>query len=165
MKISVRTESKLQTIADNLMLPVMYILQWNTFEAPQRTHFWNNTKLPIESMSGLDSQAMVSVEADTTARRRWLGYIPLFHMPIFGGWKKYAVIAPRVPQDTWFVGWLAGDTAGVSHIQLDGPVRLLLGSGPAHFFGSNEHGEQIALQMIGQGSVGVRSEFSRLPLL
>ncbi len=165
MKIPVVRESLWQVTADYLMLPIMYFLQLNLFESPQRTHFWNNTKMPIQSVHWLRSDAVVSVEADTTAKRRWFGPIPLFHMPIFGGWKQYVVIAPQVPQNEWYIGWLAGDVAGVSHITLSGSVRLLLGSGPAQFFGVNEHGEQIMLQEVGRGEVGVRSEHSALPLL
>ncbi len=165
MKIPVTAETGLQKLGDMMMLPLMYFLQLNLFETPQRTHFWNNTKFPIESLHWLDGDRLVSVPADETAVRRWLGYIPIFHMPIFGGWKRYVVIAPVIPCDEWFVGWIAGDTAGISNITLHTSVRLLQGSGPAQFFGADSEGQQIALRIVGYGQVGVRSEFSALPLL
>ncbi len=165
MKLPVASESRLEILLDYLMLPIMYILQWNFFETPQRTHFWNNTKLAILGTHALDSTSMISVPGDSTATQRWLGYVPIFHMPIFGGWKEYVVIAPHVDQDVWFVGWLVGDTAGISRVTLRSPVRLLLGSSPAHFFGLNEHGEQIVIREIGRGTIGKRGQFSKYPLL
>ena len=158
-------ESLLQKIADALMLPLMYILQFNLREVPQRTHVWNNTKHANDSVRHLDPAAIISIEGDTDAVRRWLGPLPIFHMPIIGGWKQFIVLEPTVPQDEWYVGWLAGDTLGVSHIALRDKVRLLQGQGTAQFFGVNEHGEQISLRLVGRGQVGKACEFSRIPLL
>lgn len=143
----------------------MYFLQGNLFEIPQRTHFWNNTKFPNEAIRHLDVSMLVSVEGDRAAVQRWLGIVPVFHMPIFGGWKKYAVIKPVVPQDIWFVGWVVGDALGLSHIPLQHQVRLLQGNGSAQFFAVNEHGEQIQLQLVGYGEVGKRGDFNKVPLL
>lgn len=165
MKISISSETKLQKFGDVCMIPIMYFLQMNLFETPQRTHFWNNTKFPTASFHWLEADDLVSVPGDTAAVRRWFGYVPIFHMPIFGGWKKYVVIAPTDPIAEWYVGWVAGDTAGVSNIKLSTPVRLLLGSGPAQFFGADKFGQQIKLKTIGFGEVGRRSEFSSFPLL
>ncbi len=160
-----KEESWLEKIGDYLMLPLMYLLQVNIFESPQRTHFWNNTKYTSEHVRLLDSRFFVSVAGVARSVRRWLWYLPLFHMPIVGGWREYVVLAPAVPQDQWYVGWIAGDALGISHIKLKDQVRLLRGDGPVQFFGLNEHGEQIVLHLIGEGIIGKRSEFSSVPLL
>jgi hypothetical protein len=158
-------ESWLEKIGDALMLPLMYLLQMNIREVPQRTHFWNNTKYPNDAVRHLDADAIISIPGDAIASRRWFGPLPIFHMPIIGGWKKFVVLEPTVPQDQWYIGWIAGDTLGVSHITLRAEVRVLQGPGAAQFFGQNEHGEQIQLRQVGVGEVGRAGEFSHVPLL
>ncbi len=165
MKFPVTPSTWCEVLGDILMTPVMYLLQGNFFESPQRTHFWNNTKLPIAELSWIDASMMVSVTSDRKAVRRWFGLVPIFHMPIFGGWKEYVVVEPVVPQPEWYVGWIAGDVAGISHIQLNGQVRLLLGPGPAQFFGADGHGNQIPLRICGYGTLGTRSPYSGVTLL
>lgn len=164
--ITLKKQSRLSRLSDVLMIPVMYLLQGTVRESPQVTHYWNNVKFPATTFRHLDSEAMVSVSADVKAVPRWLLLLPIFHMPILGGWKRFVVIEPVVPQDCWYVGWVPGDTAGVSQIKLTGgPVRLLQGGSHVFFFGINEHGEQIQIRQIGEGVVGKAGVFSKVPLL
>lgn len=165
MEIKVAPESFLCKVADYLMLPVMYLLQGTLREVPQRTHFWNNTKYPNSSLRHLQAEMLISVPGDEQARKRWLGPVPLFHMPFFGGWKNFVVIAPKVNQDIWYIGWVVGDTLGISNISLSDGVRLLQGPSPAQFFGLNEHSEQIQLEILGMGKLGTNHKFSNIPLL
>lgn len=164
--LKIKKQSLLSKLGDKLMLPIMYFLQGNFREVPQRTHKWNNVKYPIENVNQLISKMICTVEGDENATRRWfLKVIPIFHMPIFGGWKRFIVLEPVVKQDFWYVGWVAGDTIGVSQIQLNEKVRLLKGPGPAQFFGINEHGEQIDLKLVGEGVIGGRHNFNKVILL
>jgi hypothetical protein len=101
MKIPVRSESLFATVLDYMMLPIMYVLQGNLFEYPQRTHLWNNSKYSAEILRHIDADALVSVAGDNAASQRWFLGLPLFHMPIFGGWKQCVVIEPAVEQDQW----------------------------------------------------------------
>ncbi len=165
-KLTVKEESLFAYVGDMLMLPIMYILQGTIKEVPQRTHFWNNKKFTNSATKHLDSAQIITVDGDQNAVKRWWGFVPIFHMPILGGWKCYIVIEPAVPQDKWFVGWVVGDTmVGVSNIVLKNRVRLLKGANPAQFFGLNEHGEQIIIRVVGEGKVGLGGEFKNVPLL
>ena len=121
-------------VADYLMLPVMYILQGNFRESPQRTHRWNNIHLKTEDLSSLDADKIESVSADGDSSTWWIGPMPHFHMPIFGGWKNFVVLEPKNPQNVWYVGWLIGDFIGFSKIPLKNKVRLCRGPLPLHFF-------------------------------
>ncbi len=148
------------------MVPVMYVLSGTFEEPPQRTHFWNNMKLERETVDRLERSSMVFYRKDDIASKRFFSFIPLFHMPIFGGWKRYVVIRPAKIKGVWHVGWIAEDVCGISRIPLYGSVRLLLGDKPVSFFGVNEKtGEQILLRKIGFGVIGERDEYSSLPLL
>jgi hypothetical protein len=164
-QLRIKREGIIALIGDLLMLPLMYILQGNVREVPQRTHRWNNQKLSASALRHLKADAMVHTTADRTALRRWWGPLPIFHMPILGGWKRFIVIAPKVPQDVWYIGWVVGDTAGLSNIKLRGSVRLLHGPSTADFFGVNEHGEQIEVVSIGDGMIGKAGQYRKVPLL
>jgi len=59
-------------IADYLMLPVMYLLQGNFTESPQRTHRWNNSHLKIDDLSSLDADMVESVPADSQSSTWWV---------------------------------------------------------------------------------------------
>lgn len=152
-------------VADLLMMPVMYALQGNFREKPQRTHRWNNIHLKNNAITDLHADHLVIVPGDVAAHRRWLGPIPLFHMPIFGGWKKFVVIEPVDVVDEWFIGWVAFDALGLSKIQITGPVRLGIGPRQAHFFGLAKNGEQLRLKVVGEGEIGVAAEYSTILLL
>jgi len=158
-------QSLLSKIGDYLMLPLMYLLQGNVREVPQQTHFWNNKKYHAKDLTFLSSVMMVTVKNDEETTRRYLGILPIFHMPIIGGWKKFVVLAPKVQQDVWYVGWVAGDIIGISKIKLDDKVRVLRGPSIVQFFGINEHGQQIAIDLVGGGKIGGAGEHSRVPLL
>lgn len=158
-------QSLLSKIGDYLMLPVMYLLQGNVREVPQQTHFWNNKKYHAKNLTFLSSEMIVTVKNDEDATQRYLGIIPIFHMPIIGGWKKFVVLAPRTQQDIWYIGWVAGDVIGISQIKLDDKVRVLRGPSIVQFFGINEHGQQIAIDLISEGKIGDAGKYSQVPLL
>lgn len=152
-------------MADWLMTPVMYALQGNFSEQPQRTHRWNNQHLCNFDISHLRAHDIVIVEGDIGANKRWLGPLPLFHMPVFGGWSKFVVLEPSIPVTEWYVGWVAFDALGVSMIPLNGPVRLGIGPRQAQFFALNANGEQLPLAVIGEGRVGQAGQFKDVPFL
>ena len=151
--------------ADYLMLPVMYLLQGTLKESPQRTHRWNNLHLKNTDIEFFDADKTESVPGDSAAYRRWLGPLPLFHMVIFGGWKKFVVVEPREAPIMWHVGWVAGDAFGLSKIPINGKVRLGIGPGPAQYFGVDTNGRQIDIAIVGFGEIGKANEFAKIPLL
>src|SRR3989344_2294378 len=119
-------------LADKLMIPVMYLVSGTLNEKPQKTHRWNNKKLTKAEVGSLNQEEMAHCRGVSYANKR---HLLRFHIPIFGGWQSYVVLEPEHPQG-WHVGWIPQDTAaGVSRIQLSGPVRLLLGPDEVSFFG------------------------------
>lgn len=89
-----------------------------------------------------------------------------FHLPRLGGWKNYVVLEPTSGDGKgWHVGWIAGNVIGVSRIPLNGPVRVLVGSGKVSWFGVNSDGGQIKLRQVGIGRIGDGGTFAKIPLL
>ncbi len=164
-KIFVQPLSKAAHIADRLMLPLMYAVSGTWRETPQQTHRWNNTKLKPDQVKHLAAAKMVSSYGKEAREMRSWFDLPLFHLPICGGWKDYTVLQPDCDIDRWHVGWIAKDVIGVSRIQIQGPVRLLTGSGPVSFFGVNLDGDQIKLEEIATGRVGSHGPYAKVPLL
>ena len=145
----------------------MYLLQGTFSESPQRTHRWNKVSIKDVKYSDLkhDADVMVHVEGDHGAGRRWLGPIPLYHMVLFGGWKKFVVVEPKNHYEEWHAGWLASGEIVVSKIPQKGRIRLGVGSTDAHFFAVDERGYQIPIDMVGEGFVREAGEFVNIPLL
>lgn len=156
-------------VGDRLMVPIMYVVSGTFNESPQQTHQWNNQKL-----SSSDTDYLIDVKGvkgtvyqngSERARRQWKWIIPIFHMPIFGGWKKYVVIAPENTKKMWHIGWIADHAKGVSLIPIVGPVRLLIGLGDVRFFGIYPDGSQINIHVVGYGIIGDGCQWKDVPLL
>ena len=161
-------EGWLAAVLDWMMLPLMYFVSGTLSEIPQRTHRWNNKKLTQAEVAQLtDSRQFVVQVGVAGGKKRYVYKTPLFHMPIFGGWKKYMVFEPcREVPSGWHIGWIAGDICGVTTINLKSPVRMLLGPGDTTFFGIDaKTGEQIPIKMVGRGMIGDEGPFVNLPLL
>lgn len=152
-------------LGDHIMMPFMAIIQGTLTESLQRTHFWNNKKLSRKESSRLNFRQSVYHVGDLAAENRWLlKVIPIFHMSILGGWRRYIVIEPSFEEMPWFPGWETLDYAGVSTVPVWGPVKLLLGPEPVQFFGLDENGHQITVRQIGEGLLGQGGPHRRVPL-
>ncbi len=164
----VKPQGTLGWIGDMLMLPIMFLVHWSLKESWQRTHFWNNIKIKdSDTIQNLRMDAhLIPFGGDASAASRWLlGFIPIFHIPIFGGWKKFVVLEPVSYEEEWFVGWYPGDvSAGISRIPLKGSVRVLIGRSNVSFFGLDKEGNSIHLVQTGKGYVGKAGKFSHIPL-
>ncbi|MEK7567807.1 MAG: hypothetical protein AAB513_02715 [Patescibacteria group bacterium] len=161
-EIHIEPLSQVACFCDELFEPLMRLgsLAWD--EEPQRTHRYNNHHLNPADSVYLNQSMMVRGNGDPKTRRL---PIALAHMPIFGGWKKYAVLEP-VDKNTgeWYVGWTGKGFFGISRIPINGRVRLLEGPGPVLWFGTNAQGEQVQIRQIGNGQIGDGGQFSQLPL-
>lgn len=151
---------------DLLLLPFMYLIAWISGgfkESPQRTHKWNNARLSPE---GLDEYLMTIVQGvpKQMVKRTWWDNI-LFHIPFLGGWRHYAVIAPENPEKGWHPGWHTPHGTGFSRLLCHEPVRLLVGSEPIYFMGFDSQGNQISVEKVGDGKIGVVGPHSNKPLL
>lgn len=164
-KLNVRKLNWFHRLADTLMIPLMHCSA-GTLEKPQETHFWNNTKLKPQDVGHLDQQKMVHCQGIPNASSRRVLRIPVFHIPILGGWRDYVVLEPsEICDEGWHAGWVADDVAGVSRIKLTKHVRLLLGPGDVSFFGVSPDGRQISVQQNGEGKIGDHGPHSKAPLL
>jgi len=152
-----------------VLTPFMYVLSGTFKEKPQQTHFWNNRKLTPNEVGSLYLNKMVSCRGIKGESKRYLlGFIPLFHIPIFGGWRNYVVVEPKsVFCRDWYVGWICFDGAfGISRIKLRGPVRLLIGPDAVSFFVVEvKSGIQMPARRVDTGRVGDGDLFSSFPLL
>lgn len=146
------------------MVPVMYLLQGTFREVPQRTHVWNNVRWQA---NWYHQPWFLTFDGDPEAAPpRVFGFIPRFHMRIFGGWKKFVVLEPVQPIVDWHVGWscpVNGD--GLSLITISRRVRVTIGPGAVRFFGLDQAGKQIELRCVGEGRIGAAGEFAKVPLL
>ena len=163
--LKLKDQSIVSRIGDILMLPLMYLLQMNISEVPQQTHYWNNTKMSSENIADFEADYMVTATGVEGAVKRWFGPLPIFHMPIIGGWSEFIVIESMEQKSEWYIGWLPFDTIGISQIPLTDKVRVLLGPRPVQFFGVDAHGRQIPIKISGKGTVGKAGDYSKIPLL
>jgi hypothetical protein len=154
--------------ADTLMIPAMYLVAGTLKESPQQTHFWNNAKLQPQEVAHLQRDRMTHCKGIPDASPPRVAWIPLLHLPIFGGWRNYAVLEPVEYNGQWHVGWQAGGAAGVSRIPVRGPVRMLVGPGDVSFFGvtaGQAGGDQVRIRQIGSGRIGKGGPYAKVPLL
>jgi len=162
--INVRPLSKPEKLADVAMAPLMRVISGAPSEVPQSTHRWNNAKLDAEICSSFRDDCMVEIAGDPAAKRMWYGSLPLFHLPILGGWKRYVVLQSERPHIKWYVGWITQEVCGYSRIPSLGATRSLIGPGNVKFFGLNAAGLQIPIRMVGEGKIGDGGEWRNLPL-
>ncbi len=165
--LEIKPLSNIVRTLDRVLRPLMRFIAgpraW--FEEPQQTHFWNNQKL--ETFPTTWVSYLLQVPGDSTAASRWLfGFIPVFHIPIFGGWKRYVVIEPLDYVGTWHPGWVAVDVVGCSRVSVRGSVRLLQCPDLTDFFGvAVDDGQPILLKIVGYGVIGDGGPYCQLPLL
>lgn len=144
------------------MFPIMWFFV-GFRENPQRTHRWNKRELSQREIRCIDQQQLVMCTGNPEARKQCglLAHLPTWLV----GWRNYVVVKPCNLSGVWYVGWIAGDAfAGISRIPLTKPCKLLVGPGPVGFFATDSNGVQIPIRKIGEGQIGVKSQFSWLPL-
>ena len=156
-------------VLDALFLPVMYIISGTFTESPQQTHAWNFVPIPQAHLSALEGVALYT-PAPIHGARQWLfGWIPLFHIPIFGGWKKYHVLCPVKNKGenigVWHIAYKTEERAKYSLFPLTTPVRILIGPGSVFFFGITSDGKKVSVEKIGEGTIGDNGTYKKLPLL
>ena len=161
IKINVKPLGRFARLADAFMTPVMYALSGTLREAPQQTHRWNNMGLKPNQIRYLKPGQMVHASGSLGALRR---IKPLFHAPIFGGWRDYVVVQAESYAREWYVGWMAGDAIGISKIPIRGKVRVLRGPKPCTFFGLRPDGSQVRIVQVGCGRIGRGGPYAKVPL-
>lgn len=163
-------------LLDGVMLPLMCLTSGTFRESPRRNYSWNNLRLGRGRFRKFfyrenDVQKLVRVDGIRGAKKRWWGIVPVFLIPILGGWRDYAVLRPvdlRVGE-CWYLGRFTPEGClCISKIPLNPhePVRVLQGDGSAHFFALDSEFEIITVAIAGYGRIGDgNKEYCRLPLL
>ena len=152
---------RLARFLDWVTIPIMYLLSGTFSEEPQKTHRWNNHHLKLDDVEYLNRDLMVhhdGIPGETSI-------YPLFHMPVFGGWRNYVVLGPTSSEREWYVGWIAGGVVGVSRIPIRGYARLLIGPGPVYWFGATAKGNQVQIKLCWTDRIGEKGPFAQKPLL
>ena len=151
--------------ANALMVPIMFVLAGTKKEKPQHTHPWTVQCLTRREEGLMNELVMVHLQAvaDAVPHHKW--WDPRFHMPIFTGWRQYAVLDSNL-RSQWYVGWRAagGLVTEVSRIPQVGRVRVLLGPEDVSFFGVGVEGVQIPIYKVGEGKIGDGGPFCQVPL-
>ncbi len=153
-----------EKLLDIILIPIMRLVSGAPAEEPQRSHVWNVKTLTPRDVENLDKSLMVTNSGMSRGVQR-SKIIPRHHIPIFGGWKNYIVISPKNPEAGWFIGWNTHKVTEHSRIELRTPVRMLVAPEQVQFFAFSISGEQIRIEQIGEGVVGDKSQYSKLPLL
>jgi len=145
----------------------MRLISGAPFETPQSTRFWNNRKLTRESSEKIPRSMKLLCYGIPEEKKRWLGFTPIFHIPILGGWKNFVVLKPRGSYNKeWHVGWITEDNVfGISLVPITGGVRLLLGPGDVKFFAIGAEGRLMELKEVGRGKIGDNGPYCQTLLL
>lgn len=163
MTQKIKPLTRLEKLADLLMVPIMQAIMWRAGfpeESPQQTHFWNNWKGnycfdPVKTVRSTGTKD--ALPATGLGRH-------LTHRD--SGWKQYLVLQRKDRDFTspFHVGWVGYGVSGISRIESCGQVRVLEGPHPVTFVGFNPNGSQIALEIIGQSRLG-DAKWQDVPLL
>ena len=157
------TPPALGRLGDIALHPIMRVLGGFRSDVIQETHPWHVQ--PI-SPDDVDLSQAVTIEplTDETVERSPTGPLqPLFHAPIFGGWKHYTVLGVDASSSQWHIGWIVREResrkltqAAVHRLVLEGDVRMLNGprSKQTSFFAVNNEGVQLPLFVHGEGILG-----------
>jgi hypothetical protein len=156
--------SRPTAIADCIMRPLMLMLGGFRRDSIQETHFWHNQ--PIDQ-SQIDKALSVVIAGDddrATVTTNRVFPLPMFHVPILGGWRNYAVLEVQSDVPYWHVGWVhIACTPGsrllctVQRLRIaDRQIRVLTQSlgFVTEYFAVGPTGEQLPLSVIDRGVLG-----------
>lgn len=160
-------------LLDLAMSPLMRLISIAPLERPQESHAWHAQKFSADDIASIAIEKCIVVEGDDSSPIK-SGFGPLFHMPLFGGWKNYIVLEVDAGIDTWHVGWIVRDakTKDIVRAELqklplhEQRVRMLIGPSGREttFCAFNIQGKQLNISCVGQGRVGDGSEYAKVRL-
>lgn len=144
-------------IMDTLLHSTMVLLGGSRRNSVQRTRKWHVVDINPDSIVRLLS---VKVVGQDKSKVRKEGSIPgFFHMPIFGGWKDYAILKlwdEPVPKQ-WFIGWYSDNQAQLNKIPLrSNAVKMLTGpeGEVTNFFAVDIEGKALSMLVLDYGILG-----------
>ncbi len=146
-------------VFDYLLFPLMWVLCGFKFELPQESHRWHMRNYPLIRVP---KDKFVKITGDDPSKHAAKGF-PFFHIPLFGGWKKYIILEVKNYGKFWNVGWIVEFKNGpeaVYQIQASriyGPfVKVLKGINDSDktFFAVGDDGNFSDIKLIDQGILG-----------
>ena len=122
-------------VLDICMAPVMRFISGAPFERPQESHHWHAQRLSENEIRTVDINLAVIIAGNDRARIN-TGKGPLFHIPLIGGWRNYAVLEVQSSASVWHIAWIVRDIktnevvrADIHKLPIsDRRVRLLVGT-------------------------------------
>lgn len=149
-------------VIDTLLWPVMFLVGGCRRSALQHTHAWH-----MQNASGfvVDHTLAARVAGSDSSSLQRKGI--LFHIPLLGGWRDYAVLEAEYVSGHWHVAWQLGDATIQVHrlpIKIT-QVRVLVGPAGAQttFFALTDDGQQLPLRAVATGRLG-DGQYRRVPL-
>lgn len=144
------------------MAPLMFAIGGFRRDAIQETHYWHGQPYPAASLD--PAMCAVVDGTDPSPHTNRLLPLPLFHIPVLGGWSHYVVLAADADTLPWHVGWqhlrhppgfrasckvnrLSLHTSRVRVLSLPIGCRTL-------FFALDASGVQIVLRTVDTGRLG-----------
>ena len=162
--MKVKRLSRFTNVADQVMRPVMFALGGFKQDSIQETHFWHNQAI---DRSEIDESLTVLIHGDDNharIRTNRVFPIPMFHIPILGGWRNYVVLRVGGDVPYWHIGWMHRTCAPGSRLLAtvqrlritDRDVKVLTQSVGfvTEFFAFAPSGEQLPVSVVDRGKLG-----------
>lgn len=145
---------------DALLTPFMWLI--NGFRTPvQETHGWHTVDVPGKFFPAAKG---VKIVGNDTARFGHGSPMGLFHMPIFGGLTKYAVVKAQGVSGHWHLCFKGPVNAQIHRLQIVDPmVKVLVGKHNWYVYGVDDSGKLLRLKVVGHGKIG-DGQFPRVRL-
>jgi len=158
----VKPLSPLFYVFDYFLTPIMFILGGLNMDSIQETHYWHCSNIDPRMIN--NNLGMLVHGNDPSTKTNKLLPLPLFHMPILGGWKNYFIMKAAAEVKYWHVGWShleypVGFRAStkVHRLRIYDKYIKLLNMPIGHetlFFGFDNNGKQIPVKIIDEGILG-----------
>ncbi len=146
-------------ILDHLMTPAMFLACGFRKNALQETHIWHVQEIPLDTFPSELGLEVEGTDASIYGNRSY----GLCHIPLLGGWTKYAVLEAEQFDTYWYAAWKVlykSLEKSFFHIQklpiYQKQLRVLKGNRGIRriYYGFNSDGKVIPLRMVGEGTLG-----------
>lgn len=174
MAVRIEELSSAVKVGDLALWPVMYLLGGLKKDSVQRTHFWHSQKIDRGEIRKELCVRIVGDDTQATVRSNRVWPFPLFHAPVFGGWRKYTVLEVEGAAGLWHIGWMheqapAGSRllATVQRLALHEKRVRVLNQSPGfvtEYYAFSPQGEQLPLRAVDEGWLG-DMRYAAVPLL
>jgi hypothetical protein len=152
------------SIADHTMWPLMFVLGGWRRDSVHETHCWHNQVIDKSEINSSLSVVVTGDDDRTGVKTNHVLPLPLFHIPILGGWRNYVVLQVQSDARYWHVGWIhractpgSRLLATVQRLRIvDRKVKVLTQAVGfvTEFFALDPVGGQLPLSVVDNGILG-----------